>query len=348
MAYTTINKSTANFNTKLYTGNGGTQSITGVGFQPDWSWFKKRNGSADSALMDSVRGVRKQLTSNSTHAEYTESAGLSAWGSDGFSFDGAGYDHVNTNGSTFASWNWKAGTSFSNSAGANGATIASTGSVNQDAGFSIVSYTGNGSAGATIGHGLGSVPKMFIVKKRSAAGAWNVYHSSLGNTKAIQLDLTSAPDTNSVYWNNTSPTSSVLSLGTSAQVNGSGVTYICYCFAEKTGYSKFEQYRGNGSTNGCFVYTGFKPAFVMVKKYSGTAEWFMFDNKRLGYNPENYRIMANRSDAEADPGEFDLLSNGFKFRFTSNNANGTNDYYIFMAFAKAPLVGTNNVPCTAK
>ena len=269
MAYTTINKSGLYFNTKLYTGNGGSQSITGVGFQPDWIWFKKRNGAADSSLMDVVRGVRKSLTSNNNEAEYTESAGLSAFDSDGFSFDGSGYDHVNTNNDTFAGWCWKAGNS-AGSSNSNG-SITSTVSANTTAGFSIVSYTGTGS-NATVGHGLGAVPKMIITKSRNNTYNWTSYHASLGNTGRIRLNSNSAADTGQTNWNSTTPTSSVFSVGTNADVNGSGNNVIAYCFAEKTGYSKFGSYTGNGNANGTFVYTGFKPAFVIIKNTDLSAE----------------------------------------------------------------------------
>ena len=350
MAYTTINKSTDYFNTKLYTGNGGTQSITGVGFQPDWSWFKKRNSTADSSLMDAVRGVRKSLTSNNTEVEYTESAGLSAFDSDGFSFDGAGFDHVNTNGDTFASWNWL---------GANGTTantdgtISSTVSANTTSGFSIVSWTGNATAGATIGHGLGVTPKVIILKGTDQNDGWFVQHQDLGATKFLRLQDTNAVTTQTNVWNNTAPTSNVFSVGNGSGTNGNGNQFITYCFAEKQGYSKFGSYKGNGSTDGTFVYTGFKPAFLIVKNVDAGESWGMHDNKRPGLGNGNapvghfelYPNLSNVENSAGAAGQIDFLSNGFKLRTATNSLNVTQNY-IYMAFASEPLVGDN--PATAR
>ena len=347
MAYTTINKSTDYFNTKLYTGNGGTQSITGVGFQPDWSWFKKRNSTADSSLMDAVRGVRKSLTSNNTEVEYTESAGLSAFDSDGFSFDGAGFDHVNTNGDTFASWNWL---------GANGTTantdgtISSTVSANTTSGFSIVSYSGNSTTGATVGHGLSTAPKMIIIKSLGVENMWEVYHESLGNTKGIYLNGTDASFTTSARWNNTSPTSSVWTMGNTTAVNGNGINYIAYCFADVQGFSKMGSYTGNGNADGTFVYTGFKPAFVIIKPTSITGDWRMHDNKRNPHNVLTQTLKPNSAGADdaTASGILDYTSNGFKWRTNSTYSNGSGVSFIYMAFAEAPLVGTNGVTAKAR
>jgi len=352
MAYTTINKSTDYFNTKLYTGNGGTQSITEVGFQPDFTWIKGRSYADDHALFDTIRGVTKILYSNEVNAEETYANSLTAFDSDGFSIGSMA--EVNTNSATLASWNWKAGTSFTNDASATGiGTIDSTGSVNDTAGFSIVSYTGTGSAG-TIKHGLSSVPYMMIIKKRnSATGSnWMVYHKSISGTGDghIWLDLTNAKSTDINSWNNTAPTSSVFSIGTRTENNGSGDTFIAYCFAEKQGYSKFGSYTGNGNADGTFVYTGFKPAFVLLKNASGTYNWNMQDNKRDTFNPVDRHLAPNLTAAEAESSNYnvDFLSNGFKLRnnLTVWNASGAN--HIYMAFAEAPLVGSNNVPGTAR
>ena len=337
-------------NTKLYTGNGGTQSITGVGFQSDWSWFKKRNSAADSSLIDAVRGVRKSLTSNNAEAEYTESAGLSAFNSDGFSFDGTGYDHVNTNGDTFASWNWKAnGAGSANTVG----SVNSTVSVNTTSGFSIVKWTGTG-ANATVGHGLGAVPKMIICKNTDTAVNWIVYHNKLDasspQNKYIELNRTTGVQ-DYPMWNDTAPTSSVFSVGSDVATNKSGSPIIAYCFSNVQGFSKIGSYTGNGNADGTFVYTGFKPSFILAKRTDATAGWVLFDNKRIGYNGSgNYWLDAQNNEADQTDatGMFDQLSNGFKIRssFGSRNASGGN--YIYMAFAEAPLVGSNNVPCTAR
>ena len=348
MAYTTINKSTDYFNTKLYTGNGSSQSITGVGFTQDFTWIKIRSEVNHNRLMDTVRGATKELYSDLTSAEVTGANGLTSFDSDGFSL---GTDNAfNKSSATYASWNWKAnGTGSANTDG----TINSTVSANTTAGFSIVSFTGNSTSGATVGHGLGAVPKMIILKLLSGSDNWTIYHSSLGNTKRLELNNANAPSTSATAgWNNTSPTTSVFSLGNNGQVNGSGQTYIAYCFAEKTGYSKFGSYTGNGSTDGTFVYTGFKPAFFMYKNLSAGQNWIIQDNKRANsFNEINADFRANLSDAEATSTSYndvDFLSNGIKLREDNNDQNASGGSYIYMAFAEAPLVGTNNVPCTAR
>ena len=212
------------------------------------------------------------------------------------------------------------------------------------------SYTGTG-ANATVGHGLGSVPKMIIVKKLNGAPNWGVYHASIGATKYLELNSTSASQTATAVFNDTEPTSSVFSVGTDNKTNGSSGTYIAYCFAEKQGYSKFGSYTGNGSTNGAFVYTGFKPAFVIAKGSSFGSAWTMSDNKRDSYNIINGQLFSNTSNAEdtsASNSMCDYLSNGFKMRSTGGAMNSSGNTYIYMAFAEAPLVGSNNVPATAR
>ena len=346
MAYTTINKSTANFNTKLYTGNAGTNAQTGVGFKPDWVWLKQRSGSAAShKLYDSVRGTTKYIASNNTGAEATDSNGLTAFGTDGFTVGSSA--GTNANNQTYVAWNWLgANGTASNTTG----SINSTVSVNTTSGFSIVKYTATGS-NATVGHGLSSVPKMIIIKDLEDSGGsnWGVYHNSIGNTDFLELNSTAAKDTSSGLWNNTTPTSSVFSIGTNSRVNNSGNDFIAYCFAEKQGYSKFGSYIGNGNNgNGTFVYTGFKPAFVMVKKSSATNNWVMTDNKRDSFNDSatNY-LLANDNSAEGTGLNFDLLSNGFKLKSNSGGTNTSGATYIYMAFGQS-IVGTNNVPATAK
>ena len=347
MAYTTINKSTDYFNTVLYTGNGGTNAITGVGFQPDLVWIKDRDATGYHFWTDAIRGVTKTLFSNTNGAEGTEVTGLTAFGTDGFTV--GNHSNINTSGRNIVSWNWKAnGQGSSNTDGSINTTYTS---VNTTAGFSISTYTGNGTAGATIGHGLGVVPKMIIVKNKTHAGGnWVVYHESLGNTKAVYLDLTDASGTAGA-WNNTSPTSSVFTVNDANALNGSGGReYVAYCFAEKKGYSKFGSYTGNGNDDGTFVYTGFKPAFVMVKATSATSDWNIMDDKRaVSFNPNTKELYANSSGAEATGGETirDYLSNGFKLRGTSGGTNGNGVSYIYMAFGQS-LVGSNNVPCTAR
>ena len=345
MAYSTIVKPSDYFNTKLYTGNGTTQSITGVGFQPDFTWIKSRTSGAWHHMGDVVRGADKRLQTNSTNAESTSTTGITSWDSDGFSLGDNGDTNSNTN--NFASWNWKAnGAGSSNTDG----SITSTVSVNTTAGFSIVSWTGTG-ANATIGHGLNSVPKMILLKCRTQPDKWIVYHNSIGNTKYLVLNGTDAETTSSTHWNNTSPTNSVFSTGSSGNVSGVGETFIAYCFAEKTGYSKFGSYVGNGSTDGTFIYTGFKPAFVIYKGASGANtvdNWEMADNKRSVYNGVENVLYPNLSNAEGTgvTTRLDLLSNGFKMRTGATDYNGSGQTYIYMAFAEEPLVGDN--PATAR
>ena len=356
MAYTTIKKPSDYFNTKLYTGNGtaigsGGLAVTGVGFQPDWVWLKNRT-TADRShqVYDVIRGVTKGLKTNSADAENTSSERLTAFGSDGFTVGNNG--DVNTSGNAHVSWNWKAGTSFTNDASATGiGTIDSTGSVNDTAGFSIVSYTGTGSAG-TIKHGLSSVPYMMIIKKRnSATGSnWMVYHKSISGTGDghLWLDLTNAKSTDTNSWNNTAPTSSVFSIGTRSENNGSGDTFIAYCFAEKQGYSKFGSYVGNGNVDGSFVYLGFKPAWVMIKRTDSSTGgyWVMFDNKRNTFNVMDKYLFAQASDSEDTSNLIDFYSNGFRPIVSNLMHNGSGASYIYMAFAEQPLVGDN--PATAR
>ena len=345
MAYSTISKPELYFNTKLYTGDGSTSnSITGVGFQPDWIWIKKRNSSASHRLVDSIRGVQKHLASDNTNADVTQNSVMS-FDTDGFTVGNS----AGTNGSsdTFASWNWLAsGSTASNSDG----SINSTVSVNTTAGFSIVSYTGTGSAG-TIGHGLGAVPKWYFVKRRDAGTSnWHVYHAGNAATQDIRLNLTEAVFTTDI-WNDAAPTSTVFNVKTSVDVNASSGTYIAYCFAEKKGFSKFGSYTGNGNADGTFVYTGFKPAWVMIKctSHSGN-NWVIVDNKREGFNPDNDRLYADSTTTESDTDVIDLLSNGFKNRFTGGTSNGTSKSYIYMAFAEEPLVANVglSIPATAR
>ena len=339
-----INKPTDYFNTVLYTGNGSTQSITGVGFSPEFLWLKERTSTSYHRLSDIIRGTNKQLSSNVTDAEETISTVVSSYDSDGFT---VGADNgSNESGQTYVGWSWLAGgTASSNTDG----SITSTVSANTTAGFSVVSYTGNSTAGATIGHGLGVTPNVIITKARTNAGRfWGMYHSSLGNTGSMALNSTQAFDTSTTYWNDTNPTSSVYTVGTNGDSNSSS-GMIAYCFAEKKGFSKFGSYTGNGSTDGTFVYTGFKPAFLMIKP-NAVENWHIFDNKRSSINVVQKDLRPNLSNAETDSSAsaMDFLSNGFKFRNSDADYNTSGREYIYMAFAEQPLVGTNNIPATAR
>ena len=344
MAYTTINKSTDYFNTKIFTGNGGTNAITGVGHQPDLVWLKNRSTTDSYSLYDAVRGVTKRLKCDNANAESTQSNGLTAFGTDGFTVG----DHggVNGNGNAIVSWNWKAnGAGSSNSDG----SLSSTVSVNQTAGFSIVTYTGSSSA-STVGHGLNAVPKMIITKTVSSGYEWAVYHNAMGNEKHLLLDTNGGQGDDS-YWNDTTPTSSVFSLGgQKINVNYSGQTYVAYCFAEKTGYSKFGSYTGNGNADGAFVYTGFKPAFVVMRRFDSGDNWVLQDNGRDTYNPSDTRLFPDVPEGDSSNSNYymDFLSNGFKLKNTNSNSNTNGGSYLYMAFAEEPLVASSNIPATAK
>jgi len=342
MAYSTIIKPSDYFNTVTYTGNGSAgHSITGVGFQPDWVWIKTRADSNNHTIFDAVRGVTKRLRSNQTNAENT-SSGVTSFNSDGFT---VGSDSAGNSG-TMVSWNWKAG-GGQGSANTDGSINTTYTSANTTSGFSISKFVGTGS-NATVGHGLGVVPSMYMVKKLDSSGSWGVYHKSLGATKSLFLDLNDTGGTHIDYWNNTEPTSSVFSVGTSSTMNYNNQNMIAYCFAEKKGFSKFGSYTGNGNADGSFVYTGFKPAFVMIKRTNATGDWGIFDNKREGYNDETNRLKPNSSDAEEDDNFMDILSNGFKLRLTSSSINASGGTFIFMAFAEEPFVSSNGVPATAR
>jgi len=352
MAYTTIDKPSDYFNTKLYTGTQQAHNITGVGFAPNWVWIKKRSGADAHYIFDSVRGVDKQIQSNSSAAEYDYSGDthrtLTAFGSDGFTLQTS--EGVNHNNQTFASWNWKAGTSFTNDASGTGiGTIDSAGSFNNDAGFSIVSYTGTGSNG-TVKHGLNSVPKMIIIKKRNGTDNWIVYHKSLSAVdRYVMLNTTDGESANSAAFNDTRPTSSVFSLGSFTKSNASNSTFIAYCFADKQGYSKFGKYTGNGNANGTFIYTGFKPAFIITKYTGGDGQnWQMYDNKRNPHNFVDTVLFPNGSADEEAYDKYDFLSNGFKARAANTGTNGSGSPYIYMAFAENPFTTSTGIPATAR
>ena len=342
MAYTTINKSTDYFNTLTYTGDDGTnRSITGVGFQPDFIWFKDRSNSFNHYLFDIIRdGQTYYISSNNNAGEAADTTSLKSMDSDGFTVGASA--GVNGNNNNYASWNWKAnGTGVANTAG----SINSTVSVNTTSGFSIVKYTGTGSA-ATVGHGLGVKPDMIFSKPYSTAGDWNVYNDSFAAQQRIKLNSTAGVSTNSGIFSSL-PTSTLVSIGTSGDINANGTSHLFYCFNSVQGYSKFGSYTGNNNADGTFVYLGFKPAFVMIKRSSDVQGWVMWDSKRPGYNLTNQSLTANESSAEETGRTFDMLSNGFKLRDT-NTATNAASTYIYMAFAAAPLVGTNNIPANAR
>ena len=354
MAYTTIDDPSAYFQTKIYTGNGSSNhAITFDGnsnMQPDWIWNKSRSIADSHAMFDSTRGINKILYPNVTLAEGTDTNGnIESFDSNGITV-GGNQEYANKSGSSQVTWAWKAngGTTSSNTDG----DITTTVQANTTAGFSIFTYTGTGTDGDTIGHGLGAVPNWIWIKARSIANDQTIYHSS--NTSAPETEFlilqgTDATSDSNTRWSDTAPTSTLITLGNNAGVNGSTQTYVGYAFAEKQGYSKFGRYNGNGNTDGPFINTGFKPAWVMLKRSSGVADWNIFDNKRPNaFNEANGRLRANDNTVEStsDAG-VDLLSNGFKCRLGSEfNANNTTN--IYMAFAESPFVSSEGVPVTAR
>ena len=346
-----IDKPTDYFETLTWSGNStDNRAISGLDFAPNWVWIKCRNNGQNHNLFDTVRGATESIESNSSNAENTDATSLKSFTSDGYTL-GTGVT-VNGNSKTYVGWNWKAGTSFTNDASSTGiGTIDSAGSVNQDARFSIVSYTGNSPNATTIKHGLNSIPQMIIFKRLVGAGNFTVYHQSLGNTKGMFLTTTAAADTSAGYFNNTTPTSSVFSVANSGDTNSNGNAMIAYCFAEKTGYSKFGSYTGNGNSDGPFVYTGFKPAWVMIKKSSASGtSWEIRDNKRQPFSDGNAkRLFADDSSAESSNTEaIEKLSNGFKIRSTGGGHNTSGATYIYMAFAENPFVASNFNAATAQ
>ena len=325
------------FDATTYTGTGVARSITNSGsMQPDFVWIKDRTNANDNALFDAVRGATIGLRSNLTNAEVTDAQSLTAFNSNGFSLGTSGSTFTtNFNGSAFVGWQWNAGGSnATNTAG----TITSTVRANTTSGFSIVTYTGTG-ANATVGHGLGVAPSMIICKTRDVAGnPWATYHASIGNTKAIYLNLTNAPDTNSGFWNNTSPTSTVFSVGTLGDVNQNTKLQLAYCFAAVAGYSAFGSYTGNGSADGPFVYTGFRPRWVLIKETGNANSWELLDTARNPYNAADKRLFPNDSLAEATTADtLDIISNGFKPRVSNTGVNRSGGTYIYAAFAESPF-----------
>jgi hypothetical protein len=310
---------------------------------PDLVWIKRRDSAGGSSIHDTVRGITRHLTSNSLDAEYNEitGGGITSVSSNGFTLgiQNVGPGDTNAVGGSYVAWCWNAG---SRTVGNESGSISSTVRANPATGFSIVSYVGNNTAGATVGHGLGTAPSMIIVRNRLASDEWwHVYHRSLGATRALFLNNTNVAGTNAAWWNNTEPNSSVFTLGTtSGAVNGNGASLIAYCWAEIPGYSKFGSYTGNGSSNGPFIYTGFKPKFVMLKASGDTGSWNIVDGTRNPSNVVNARLFPNSSIAENTATVVDFLSNGFKIRSSDSDFNYTVTN-IYMAFAETPFNYSN-------
>jgi hypothetical protein len=334
MAYTEIDNPELYFQVKTYSGDSSGQAITLDGEEdmaPNLVWLKRRDASAGGKINDTVRGVNKQLVTNNTNPEGTDTNQLTAFGSNGFTV--SDNTDVSTDGGTYVAWCWKE---------------------TATAGFDIVTYTGNATDDTDISHSLSAVPHVIIIKNRDQGSGynWRVYHHK--NTSAPETDRLNLNDTNAThddasYWSDEAPTSSVFTLGTDSSLNGNTEGHVAYLWTEKQGYSKFGSYTGNGDADGTFVYTGFRPAYVMIKQSSTSGEgWHIFDNKREGYNVDNDPLVANTSNAEGTSDMIDLLSNGFKSRTTSEANNESGETYIYMAFAEAPFVNSNGVPCNAR
>ena len=336
MAYTTIDNPELYFQVKIYTGTGSSNALTLDGdenMQPDLVWNKIRSATGSHRMTDAVRGVTEEIYPDIPDAEDTQSEGVTAFGSNGFTVGtNAGY---NTSSATYVAWCWKESAT---------------------AGFDIVSYTGNGS-NRTISHSLSAKPAMMIVKQRSASRDWWVYNKNLdgtdGATGVLYLDLTDAAGTSATTsWNSTAPTTSVFSLGTTVGVNKASQTYIAYLFAEKQGFSKFGSYIGNGNVDGTYVHLGFRPAWLLIKRSSASGtDWILHDNKRAGFNVNDDYLAANTSAAEVTGNTYqnlDLLANGFKMRGSGTGTNTSGETYVYMAFAEQPFVNSKGVPCNAR
>jgi len=351
MAYTNIDDPSAHFQTALYTGNGSSQSITNDGnsdMQPDWVWVKSRSIAYHNVVFDSSRGVNNRLSTNLTAAEDTGGGygTVSAFNSDGFSVSSGA--NTNNNSATYVGWQWKAngGTTASNSDG----NITSTVQANTTAGFSIVTWTGNENSSASVGHGLGVTPDLVMFKNRSSAYNWVVYLGALGQTSGnnmfAYLNLTNAAEQGAGI----TFTSSLLNPGSGATTNASSM--IAYCFNNVQGYSKFGSYVGNGNASGPFIYTGFKPAFVMIKPSSYTEAWVIIDAARNPYNQAMLQLNPNSDGAEYNGASvtngIDILSNGFKVRTSRTELNTSGGSLIYMAFAENPFTTSTGIPTTAR
>ena len=328
------------FNTVTYTGTGAELAISGVGFSPDWTWIKKRSGAlTDHRLFDTVRGATKSLKSNLSVAEATESESLKSFDVDGFTLGTAHY--TNSDGETHVAWNWKVG--GSSSVNTDGTDIDSTGVFNTDLGMSIVTYTGTGSSGDSYGHGLDKAPELVFVKDRTDPANWAVYSVTTGLDGYLRLNDTNTKTSDG----NIFPSVSATTIGVGTQGDGSiantsGDSYVSYNFHSVDGYSKIGSYTGNGSTDGPFVYTGFRPAYVMFKRTNATGSWRIMDNKRDTFNVADARLLADTAGAETtDRDILDMVSNGFKFRRADAGNNGSGDTYIYMAFAEQPTKYAN-------
>ena len=346
MAYISF-KPSAFFNNVLYTGNAGTNAITGVGFQPDMIWNKRRDSDANHYLVDSVRGTGEELRPNTTNHSAGDGSLMSSFDSDGYTLGSS--NSMNTNSATYVSWNWKGGTTSGITT--NGSTVITPSgySFNATSGVSILRYTGNGNTTTKVAHGLGAAPKWILVKKESAGGDnWQVYHVGVGNDTAMQLDNNGGTSGGSDRFYDTTPDSVNFTLGNHTSVNANGAEYMAYCFAEVPGFSKFGKYQGINDADGPFIYTGFRPSWFLIKRVSSGYSWALKDNKVNPRNPVSVEFYANDTSGDTAGSVVDFLSNGVKLRTTSGTYNHSGIDYIYMAFAEHPLVASNGDPGTAR
>ena len=343
------------FKTVIWTGTQAEHAITGVGFSSDFTWIKARSDVLGHYLFDTVRGATYAVASNSSEVQFSDAQYLKSWQSDGFTL--GTNSAINGTGDDVVGWNWKGGTTSGIATNGSTTITPSTYSFSADAGISILKYTGNDTAGAKVAHGLGAVPKAIIIKSTASTNSWNVYHVYNGATKYMILDSTESVNTNTNRWNDTEPDSVNFTLGSTGATNGSGgdSPFMAYCFAEKKGFSSFGGFQGNASTDGPFCYTGFRPAYVMIKNTSAAEAWNIWDNKRntpVGSKNAAYTVLeANSSAAETNGSTgqvIDMLSNGFKVRTTSTEVNASNQDMVYFAFAEFPLVSSNSKIGTAR
>ena len=352
MAYSAIDKSSLNFNVLKWAGNDSNRTLTGVGFQPDAVWIKPLNLAYSWTVADAVRGATGNGTysgtvllnsSNAPEGDTNDNGAITAFTSDGYTLTDGTSDFGRVNGSyNYVSWNWKGnGAGSANTDG----SLDSTVSVNTNAGFSIVKWHNNTGSVQTIGHGLGKVPKFIVMKVLSSTGSWNTYHDKIGNTHGLYINSDAGDENNDAFWNDTSPTSTVFTTGTNGNLVNNHL--VAYCFADVEGYQKIGEYKGNGLTDGQFIYTGFKPSLIIIKRSDTTKNWYAHDYKRAGYNPQNDYLSTNLSAVEGSYTEFDIYSNGFKLRGSGTGHNTSGAKYVYYAVGQS-LVGSNDVPCTAR
>jgi len=354
MAYSTISKPSLHFNTKLFTGTGSSNALTGIGFQPDFVWIKDRQDTHNHNLFTSLIGVTKRMYSDTHDAETTNAESLKSFDSDGFTL--GTQTNVNQSGHTNVAWNWKAaGASGSGTTAGSGTSKAYSYIVNTTAGFSITKFVGNGTSGHKIPHSLGATPKMFVVKNRSRGTTdWQVYSPVGDPTDALALNQSDGTGDSESYWSDEAPDATYIVVGGGGAVNYNGDDLVCYAWKEVPGYSKFGSYTGNGNTNGSFIYLGFKPAFFMIKRTDGSGDkWRMWDNKRSPFNLVDDSLACNETSAEYDDASvsLDFLSNGVQMKMSGGGAgNGSGESYIYIAFAEEPLVANvgASIPATAR